>query len=267
MSRKGEASARASSRARTACGAAPEVASRRSATTEIPRHGPGRRPAPSTRASRSGRGEPAAGRPGAAGRGVAVLEQGQRLHRVAGDGPAEDGAGAVGRREAHLAAGAQGPGDLPEGDRGVVDDLEHVVAERQVVAAGLARGRWPAGPRAAGRRRPGRPRTRSPTPAVSARRRRVARASALGSTTVTSWPSRASGTANMPLPPPTSSTRSGVPAPTTGSSAAQTAAVRAGSCSAVGEAGDVGTCGSLVAGRLATRRRRVRPETPSRWRA
>ena len=44
-----------------------------------------------------------------AGGGVAVLEQGQRLDRVAGDGPGEDGAGAVGGREAHLAAGAQGP--------------------------------------------------------------------------------------------------------------------------------------------------------------
>ena len=51
----------------------------------------------------------------------------------------------------------------------------------------------------------------------------------------------------MPLPPPTSSTRIGVPAPTTGSSAAHTAAVRAGNCSAGGEAGGVGTCGSLVA--------------------
>src|SRR4051812_33474724 len=90
--------------------------------------------------------------------------------------------------------------------------------------------------------------TRAPTPAVSARRRRVASASALGSTTVTSWPSRARGTANMPLPPPTSSTRSGLSAPTSGSSAAQTAAVRAGICSAVGEVGDdVVTCGSLVA--------------------
>ena len=115
MSRKGEASARASSRARTACGAAPEVASRRSATTETPRHGPGRRPAPSTRASRPAGAEPAAGRNRAAGGGIAVLQEGQRLDRVAGDGPAQDGAGAVGRRDAHLAAGAQRPGDLAAG--------------------------------------------------------------------------------------------------------------------------------------------------------
>src|SRR4051812_41946608 len=92
------------------------------------------------------------------------------------------------------------------------------------------------------------PRTRAPAPAVSARRRRVASASALGSTTVTSGPGGARGTANMPLPPPTSSTRNELPAPTRGSSAAQTAAVRAGNCSAVGEAGVVGTPRSLVAG-------------------
>ena len=55
-----------------------------------------------------------------------------------GDRPGEDGAGAVHRRDAHLAAGPQGSGDLAEGDRRVVDDLEHVVAEREIetVAAG-----------------------------------------------------------------------------------------------------------------------------------
>ena len=57
---------------------------------------------------------------------------------MAGDGPGEHGAGAVGGREAHLAAGAEGAGDLAEGDRGVVDDLEDVVAQRQVVAAAAA---------------------------------------------------------------------------------------------------------------------------------
>ena len=178
------ASARASSRARTAAGSAPEVASSRSATTETPRHGPGRRPAPSTRASRScGVNRRRAGTDRAGGR-VAVLEQGQCLDRVAGDGPGEHGARAVGGREAHLAAGAQGPADLAEGDGGVVDDLEDVVAQRQVVAvAAVPR---PGGPRAGGRRRPGGRGPARPTPAVSARRRRVARASALGSTTVTS---------------------------------------------------------------------------------
>ena len=49
-------------------------------------------------------------------------------------------------------------------------------------------------------------RTRSPTPASAARRVSAASASGLASTTVTSWPDRASGTANPPVPPPTSTT-------------------------------------------------------------
>ena len=54
---------------------------------------------------------------------------------MAGDGAGEDGARPVGGRDAHLAARAQRAGDLAEGDGGVVDDLEDVVAQRQVVTA------------------------------------------------------------------------------------------------------------------------------------
>ena len=99
-------------------GRRPEAASSRSATTETPRHGPGRRPAPSTRASRPAGVEPAAGRGGrgpGAGRGP---RGGPAPRGVAAQRPGEDGAGAVGRRDAHLAAGPQGAGDLAEGDRG-----------------------------------------------------------------------------------------------------------------------------------------------------
>ncbi|GAB3351600.1 hypothetical protein GCM10027300_16610 [Modestobacter lapidis] len=64
--------------------------------------------------------------------------------------------------------------------------------------------------------------------------------------TVTSCPSWASGTANMPLPPPTSSTRRGAPASITGESAAQIATVRAGGCAPVAGSVD-GTRPSLVA--------------------
>ena len=52
-------------------------------------------------------------------------------------------------------------------------------------------------------------RIRPTTPASSARRASAASASGLGSTTVTWWPSEASGTARPPVPPPTSSTTSG----------------------------------------------------------
>src|SRR5262249_18230933 len=54
-------------------------------------------------------------------------------------------------------------------------------------------------------------RTRSSTPASLARRRSVARASALTSTTVTRAPACASGTAELPLPPPQSRTSSDAP--------------------------------------------------------
>ena len=108
-----------------------------------------------------------------------------------------------------------------QGGGRVVDDLEHAVAADEVVArsaAGQPRTRCrSAGHR--GRRRgrrcrrrhpggrgPGRPR-RSRRPAVA----RAARALGLGSTTVTSWPSSASGTARPPVPPPRSSTRRGRP--------------------------------------------------------
>ena len=56
-------------------------------------------------------------------------------------------------------------------------------------------------------RSPWTPVTRPATPASSARRARAASASGLGSTTVTAWPSRASRTANPPVPPPMSTTR------------------------------------------------------------
>src|SRR5262249_13873389 len=49
-------------------------------------------------------------------------------------------------------------------------------------------------------------RTRSATPASAARRVRAASASGLASTPVTSCPACASGTANPPVPPPTSTT-------------------------------------------------------------
>ncbi len=55
-------------------------------------------------------------------------------------------------------------------------------------------------------------RTRPATPASAARRCSAARASGLGSTTVTRCPSPASGTANPPVPPPTSTTSSDGPA-------------------------------------------------------
>ena len=181
-----------------------------------------------------GRGESAARAAGAAGRGIAALVQGERLDGVAGHRPGEHGAGPVGGRQARLTAGPDGAGDLAEGDGRVVDDLEHPVAERQVEPGCIGgRGQHLVQQVAVALDAV----DRSPTPAVSARRRRVASASALGSTTVTSWPRRARGTANIPLPPPTSSTRSGVPVPTTGSSAAQTAALRTGNCSAGGERG------------------------------
>ena len=78
------------------------------------------------------------GRPRCGGR-VAVLVQGERLDRVPGHGAGEHRAGPVGRREAHLAAGAHGAGDLAEGHRRVVDDLEHPVAEREVEPAVVGR--------------------------------------------------------------------------------------------------------------------------------
>src|SRR4051812_5103057 len=66
---------------------------------------------------------------GPPGRGIPVLHQCERLDRVAAEGSGQDGAGAVDRRDAHLAAVAEGTGDLAEGGRRVVDDLEHGVTE------------------------------------------------------------------------------------------------------------------------------------------
>jgi hypothetical protein len=66
---------------------------------------------------------------------ITVLEQGQSLDGVTGDRAGEDGAGPVGGRDAHPAARAERRGDRAEGDLRVVDDLEHVVAQRQVEAA------------------------------------------------------------------------------------------------------------------------------------
>src|SRR4051812_7050002 len=113
------------------------------------------------------------------------------------------------------------------------------------------------------------PDTCAPTPAVAARRCRVASASALGSMTVTRCPSWARGTANMPLPPPTSRTRRGEPPVTTGPSAAQIAAERAGGCATA--AGSVtGTRRSLVAplpARRAPGGRHLRPAGSAAGRA
>ena len=75
-------------------------------------------------------------------------------------------------------------------------------------------------------------RTRSATPASAARRVSAASASGLASTTVTSCPACASGTANPPVPPPTSTTVNRCP-PTRSSSrrsTAHTAAVRGAEC-------------------------------------
>ncbi|KAJ1684107.1 hypothetical protein LUZ63_020676 [Rhynchospora breviuscula] len=80
-------------------------------------------------------------------------------------------------------------------------------------------------------RSPCTPTTRSATSASAARRVSAARASGLGSTTVTSWPSPASRTAKPPVPPPTSRTLAGPGSPLRAArtcwTASQTTAVRA----------------------------------------
>ena len=61
---------------------------------------------------------------------------------MAAEGAGEDSARPVGGGDAHLPAGPQRRGDLAEGDGGVVDDLEHGMAKREV-EAGVGTGALP----------------------------------------------------------------------------------------------------------------------------
>jgi hypothetical protein len=97
------------------------------------------------------------------------------------DRPGQHGRGAVGHEDARGTTRTQHPRERV-GDRWrVVDHLEHGVAQHQIGAAG-----WDElGKRV---RVSCRALTLSATPASAARRSSAARASGLGSTTVTVWP-------------------------------------------------------------------------------
>ena len=201
---------------------------------------PGRRPAPSTRASSSsGLNRRRAGRGPGRG-GVAVLEQGQRLDRVAAEGAGEDGARAVRRWRRSPGRPGAAPGDLAEGGRGVVDDLEHGVAERQVEAV--------AGPGAVAQDL-----VQQVAVALDAADA-LAHAGGLGAALERGQGVGAGvddGDVVARAGPAGRRTcrcrrrrrgrAAACPPPTTGSSAAQTAAVRAGSCSGAARLGSIGT--------------------------
>ena len=99
MSRYGDCSARASSRARTAAGIGPGGGLEQVGDDGDTAPWAGPQTAPSTSASRSCGVKRRRAGLDRAGRRVAVLEQGQGLDRVPGDGTAQDGARAVGGRE------------------------------------------------------------------------------------------------------------------------------------------------------------------------
>ena len=81
-------------------------------------------------------GEAVSGAAGVAARGARVEEVAGGLE-VTGHGPGDDGRVTLGDQQAEVAAGAQHPGDGRQRGGGVVDDLEHAVAQDQVDAAGL----------------------------------------------------------------------------------------------------------------------------------
>ena len=143
-------------------------------------------------------------RPAAAGAAAASASSSsaQGLLEVAGHRPGDHGGVPLGDQQAERAAGAQHRADRGQRGGGVVDDLEHAVAEHQVGAVGADHVEQ-AGQVAllAGDRRRRRSR---------ARRASAARASGLGSTTVTRWPSSATRTAKPPVPPPMSRTSRGL---------------------------------------------------------
>ena len=182
---------------------------------------PGGSPAPSTRASSSAGSKRR--RPGGrgAGRGRGPRE-GQRLDRVAAQGPGEDGAGTVGRAMLTVPPGRTAAAisrSVIAGSSTTSSTEWHSARSKpprragqhlvQQVAVALDAADALADPGGLG------------PPAQ--RRQRVGAGVDDGDVV----PGRASGTANVPLPPPTSRTRS-VPAVSTGSRADHTAAVRGG---------------------------------------
>ena len=64
------------------------------------------------------------------------VEQLERLLEVAGHGPGDDGGVPLGDQQAEHSPGPEHPGQRRQRGGGVVDDLEHAVAQHQVGAVG-----------------------------------------------------------------------------------------------------------------------------------
>ena len=124
------------------------------------------------------------------------------LREPAGQGLPEHRAQPARGQHRDVPARPDGRGQGDHDSAGIVHLLQQVMAQHQI--GGARRDH-----RASDSASAWMPVTRSATPASWARRCRIARASAEESTTVTRQPATASGTARVPLPPPTSTTRCG----------------------------------------------------------